>query len=199
MGFIEENPKAITAILLVVIVVLTITTVYFATKDATQSFTDLPTPMPIPYPEIKRNPDRNKPAYDNLIPLYEANPMVQYADMLTQTGSMGSPMGSKLNMEEQRSILAEKQGVIDKSMQTQHKLYSDGMIGSWANPQNTVIETREITSPYHAFTRALRGSTIRSTESVVPDKQSQTLTPLVQLNALNIVPDTMIDPKKINY
>lgn len=118
------------------------------------------------------------------IAMYEANPMIEYRQKLAKTGKLYSNSGSLLNIEEQLSKIAKKQGTVTDGMLTQHSQYAEANMGSWGLPQLTRNDTREVNSSYVAGTRALRAVKIRSNENIVPDMVNNTAIPLMPLNTV---------------
>lgn len=107
-------------------------------------------------------------------PAEEDFPIAQYETLLDKTDRFNPHKGGNFFMEEQNNDLLSKQGVMSTEDCSRHSAYVDGQFGRWGLATIAADDRRSTTSPYHGATRSARAVKIRDTDSIKPDKVSDT-------------------------
>ena len=132
---------------------------------------------------VKTEPMTHGPAKSKIKvefdPAEEDFPIASYTTLLNKTGRFNPHKGGNFFMENQQNDLLHKQGVLSQDEVQKQNAYAEGQYGRWGLQAISADDRRTTTSPYVGTTRSLRGVKIRKSDSIKPDKISDTMHPIM--------------------
>jgi hypothetical protein len=109
----------------------------------------------------------------------EDHPISNYTNYLEKTNRFNPHKGGNFFMENEQNDLYKKQGILTMEELIKQKSYVDGQHGRWGLQSLAADDRRQTTAPYVGTTRSLRAVKIRATDTIVPDKISGTMRPIM--------------------
>jgi hypothetical protein len=136
-------------------------------------------PDEVPAPQIEVTPPTG-PTESDCQFADEDNPIVGYTNHLQKTGQLDNAgVWANFFKENEQNDLYKKQGVITSEEQFKQNAYVEGQYGRWGLARLAADDRRQTTSPYVGTTRSLRAVKIRKSDSILPDKISDTFHPIM--------------------